>query len=52
MPEEREGFVLRSNGLRMWNVQQEPSAYFGSVRRIQSVSPPLTEIYVIELLAI
>lgn len=35
--EDREGFVPRSNGLRMWNVQREPSAYFGSVQHIQSM---------------
>jgi len=37
MSEDREGFVLHSNGLRMWNVHRKPSAYFGSVWRIQSM---------------
>lgn len=49
MSEEHEGFVLHSNGLRMWNVQQQPSAYFGSVW--QNVSP-LADISDIELVTV
>lgn len=50
MSEEHEGFVLRTNGLRMWNVQREPRAYFGSVQHIQSMLPQLLRRSVIELL--